>query len=312
MTTLRQISCLLIFVLLLTACRQQGLSSSDISLDISINGLHVGQSKISVSVRDKNGDSIENPGAIVLRGDMDHAGMAPVFAESSEAINGVFTLPFEWTMAGSWILEANLTLDSGEQVTESYRYEILSPAADHEMPSMDHAGRESHRMEDAEHSVANGESSAVYMQIENSGASAVVIAAANSAAAHQVEFHRSVLEDDIARMEKVESLVIPAGEMLELRPGGLHIMLRQLKTDLKPGSSIDLHLELASGEMIQLSIPILNMLMDEDHGIQLWLATWSSANSGPAPRAPAPRVTMIMVLTDPAVKTEAPPADESR
>ncbi|MDE2856772.1 MAG: copper chaperone PCu(A)C [Chloroflexota bacterium] len=264
MTSLRQIGCALIFALLLTACRQQRLSSSDIRLDISANDLLVGQSQISVSARDKNGNAIENPGAILLRGDMDHAGMAPVFAESNQAVNGVFSLPFEWTMAGDWILEASLTLDSGEAHTESFRYEIHYPDGDRELPNMDHNGRESHRMEDAERNVMTGESSAVYMQIENSGASAVVIAAAKSAAAHQVEFHRSVVDDDIARMEAVETLVIPAGERLALRPGGLHIMLRQLKTDLKPGSSIDLHLELDTGEMIQLSIPILNMLMDED------------------------------------------------
>ncbi|MCY4071260.1 MAG: copper chaperone PCu(A)C [Chloroflexi bacterium] len=263
-TTLRQIGYVLSFVLLLTACRQQHLSSSDISLDISVTGLLVGQSQISVSVRDKNGNSIENPGAIALRGDMDHAGMAPVFAESSEAINGVFTLPFEWTMAGTWILEANLTMDSGERVTESFRYEVLSQTGDHEISNIDHSGGDHRAMEGTGHNNAHGESSAVYMQIENSGASAVALVAANSTAAHQVEFHRSIIDDDIARMEAVETLVIAAGERVELRPGGLHIMLRQLKTDLKPGSSIDLRLELASGEMIQLSIPILNMPMNED------------------------------------------------
>lgn len=263
-TTLRQIVCVLAVVLLLTACRQRSPSPSDISLDVSVNGLLVGQSQISVSVRDKNGNTIDKSGAIELRGDMDHAGMAPVFAESSEAINGVFTLPFEWTMAGTWILEANLTLDSGERVTESFRYEILSHAGDHEISNMDHSGGDHRSMEATGHSNATGESSAVYMQIENSGASAVAIAAASTAAALQVEFHRTVVDNDIARMEAVETLVIPAGERLELRPGGLHIMLRQLMTDLKPGSSIDLHLELASGETIQLSIPILNMLMDED------------------------------------------------
>lgn len=263
-TALRQIGCVLIFILLLTACRQQGQSASDISLDVSVNGLLVGQSQIIVSVRDKNGNTIENPGAIDLRGDMDHAGMAPVFAESSQAINGVFTLPFEWTMAGTWILEANLTLESGQRVRESFRYEILSQAGDHGMSKTDHSGGDHQTMEGTGHSNGTGESSAVYMQIENSGASAVAIAAANTTAAHQVEFHRSVIVDDIARMEKVETLVIPAGQRLELRPGGLHIMLRQLKTDLNPGSSIGLHLELASGEMIQLSIPILSMLPDED------------------------------------------------
>ncbi len=297
-TFLRQIGCILIVVLLLTACRQQSLSSSDISLDVSVNGLLVGQSQISVSVRDKNGNSIENPGAIELRGDMDHAGMAPAFAESSEAINGVFTLPFEWTMAGTWILEANLTLDSGERVTESFRYEVLSQAGDRESSNMDHSGGDHRAMEGAVHSNANGESSAVYMQIDNSGASAVAIAAANTAAAHQVEFHRSVIVDDIASMEAVETLVIPAGERLELRPGGLHIMLRQLKTDLKLGSSINLQLELTTGEMIQLSIPILNMLMDEDPGAtavgdlvfsKLWARPANASATGePADKAAEP------------------------
>ncbi|MCY4018240.1 MAG: copper chaperone PCu(A)C [Chloroflexi bacterium] len=225
---LRQIGCILILVLLLASCRQQRQSSSDYSLAVSVAGMQVGPSQITVSVHDENGNVVENPGVIVLRGDMDHAGMAPVFAESTEAVNGVFTVPFEWTMAGTWILEANLTLDSGERVRENFRYEILSQAGEHEMPTMDHNGRESHRMDNAERNATTGESSAVYMQIENSGASAVAIAAANSTAAHQVEFHRSIIDDDIARMEAVETLVIPAGERLELRPGGLHIMLRQL------------------------------------------------------------------------------------
>ena len=262
--TLRQILCVLHFVLLLTACRQQQVSSRDITLDISVKGHLVGESNIIVSVRDKDGNSIENPGALALRGDMDHAGMAPVFAEASDATNGVFTLPFEWTMAGTWILEASLTLDSGEVVTDTFRYEILSQAGDQNSSDMDHSSGDARTMEGAGHSDMGGESSAVYLQIANMGRSAVIISGASSTVAQQVEFHRTVLENEIARMEPVESLVIPAGATLELRPGGLHIMLRQLRTDLKPGSSLDLHLVLATGEMIQLSIPIMNMLMDED------------------------------------------------
>ncbi len=262
--TLRQILCVLHFVLLLTACRQKQVSSRDIALDVSVNGILVGESNIIVSVRDKDGNSIENPGALALRGDMDHAGMAPVFAEASDATNGVFTLPFEWTMAGTWILEASLTLDSGEVVTDTFRYEILSQAGDQNRSDMDHSSGDARTMEGAGHSDMGGESSAVYLQIANMGRSAVIISSASSTVAQQVEFHRTVLENEIARMEPVETLIIPAGDTLELRPGGLHIMLRQLRTDLKPGSSLDLHLVLATGEMIQLSIPIMNMLMDED------------------------------------------------
>lgn len=261
---LRQIGCVLILFLFLAACRQQRQSSSDYSLSVAVVGKQVGPSQITVSVHDAHGNTLENPGAIALRGDMDHAGMAPVFAESREVIDGAFTVPFQWTMAGAWILEATLTLESGQQVSQRFRYEILPRAGEREMPNTDHSGRESQQEQDAEHSAASGESSAVYMLIENRGASAVAIAAAETSAAHQVEFHRSVVENDVARMEKVETLVVPAGDSLELRPGGLHIMLRQLKTDLQPGASIGLRLELASGESIPLSIPILNMHMDDD------------------------------------------------
>ena len=261
---LRQILCVLHFVLLLTACRQQRMSSSDITLDVAVNGMLVGESHIIVSVRDKDGNSFKSPGALTLRGDMEHAGMAPVFSESSEAIKGVFTLPFAWTMAGTWILEASLILDSGEIVTDTFRYEILSQAGDQNRSDVDHSRGDARAMEGAGHSDIGGESSAVYLQIANKGRSAVTISGASTTVAQQVEFHRTVVENEIARMEPLESLVIPAGETLELRPGSLHIMLRQLRMDLKLGSSLDLHLVLATGEMIKLSIPILNMLMDED------------------------------------------------
>ncbi len=263
---MRQIALVLACVLLLTACRQQIPASSEIHLDVAVTGLQVGEAQISVRARDKNGATIDNPGAIVLRGDMDHAGMAPVFAEARAALDGVFTLPFEWTMAGAWILEAKLSLDSGEEVVETFHYEILAQAADNEMSELERAGGEPSAMEVSGHSMALGESSAAYMRIQNNGAADATITAARSDAAQLVEFHRSVVADDIARMEKIERLVIPAGEALELRPGDLHIMLRGLKSDLKPGTSISLQLELASGATLPMTIPITNMLMDDDQG----------------------------------------------
>lgn len=262
MATLRQILCaltLLTLLMLPVACRQQSLSSSDLRLEVSVNSLLVGETQVIARLRDQNGNAVDKPGRLSLRGDMDHAGMEPVFAEASAAVNGVFTLPFEWTMAGSWILEAQLNMESGDGLTETFRYEILSSAAaeeEEDMPTMEHSA-----MRDG----AMGESSAVYMQIENRGATAVIIAAASASAAHAVEFHRSLVADDIARMDPVESLVIPAGGRLELRPGGLHMMLLQVKSDMASGSSIALDLDLASGETLRLSVPVMNMAMPEDH-----------------------------------------------
>ena len=77
-----------------------------------------------------------------------------------------------------------------------------------------------------------GESSAVYMRISNRGDADVTIVSASSAAADQIEFHRTVIEDDMARMEALDGLLIPAGESVELAPGKTHIMLSDLTADL--------------------------------------------------------------------------------
>lgn len=279
MATLRQILCALALLMLLAACRRQSRSSSDLRLEVSVKSLLVGETQVIARLRDQNGQAVDKPGRLSLRGDMDHAGMAPVFAEASAAVNGVFTLPFEWTMAGSWILEAQLNMPSGDGLTETFRYEILSSAAaeeEEDKPKMEHS---------AMHDSAMGESSAVYMQIENRGATDIIIAAASASAAHAVEFHRSLVAGDIARMDPVESLVIPAGGKLELRPGGLHMMLLQVTSDLTSGASIALDLDLASGGTLQLSVPVMNMAMPEDHApivlgdlvfSQLWARTASA------------------------------------
>ena len=196
---------------------------------------------------------MENPGTLRLRGDMNHAGMQPVFAESSTAAAGLFTLPFEWTMSGSWILEASLTLPSGETAVREFRYEILNEARADEMPTDDSAHQHELPM--------GGETSAVYMHITNTSPADVHIHAVTTTAAEQVEFHETVIENDIARMQPIDALLIPAGTALELRPGGKHIMLTQLTRDLLPNAELDLQIHLAAGRRIDLRARVLDMPM---------------------------------------------------
>ena len=99
----RQPTCFFVLLLLLTtACRQQQLTAADIQLEMSVTDALVGETTLLVTVKDEDGKAIDNPGALSIRGDMDHAGMVPVFAEAAAAVNGVFTVPFEWTMGGGW------------------------------------------------------------------------------------------------------------------------------------------------------------------------------------------------------------------
>ena len=236
-------------LLLLAACRQTPIAATDLQLHISASDRLVGETTIRVTVQDADGNAIADPGALQVRGDMRHAGMKPVFAQADQASDGVFNLPFEWTMAGAWIVEARLTLPNGDVAAQNFNFEI-GLTADNDVANMDH-------------SAMTGDSSAVYMRILNQGESDRVLISAESAAAAQIDFHRTIVEDDMARMEAVEALVILAGKTLELRPGGTHIMLRRLTEDLRPDAGFSLTLKSETGESYALDIRIANMLMSD-------------------------------------------------
>jgi len=61
---------------------------------------------------------------------------------------------------------------------------------------------------------------------------------ASSPVAGVVEVHEMRIEDKVMRMRAIESLDLPAGKPLELKPGGYHVMLMDLKRTLKEGETV--------------------------------------------------------------------------
>ncbi len=53
---------------------------------------------------------------VSVRGDMTHAGMAPVEAVGETDMDGIARIPFEWTMGGDWSLTVTATLPEGSTV----------------------------------------------------------------------------------------------------------------------------------------------------------------------------------------------------
>lgn len=74
-----------------------------------------------------------------------------------------------------------------------------------------------------------GQNGVIYLEIRNGGAADDRLIAVSTPLATKIELHRSTMEDGIHRMEKVESIVVPAGGGVELAPGGYHVMLVGLK-----------------------------------------------------------------------------------
>ena len=70
---------------------------------------------------------------------------------------------------------------------------------------------------------------------------------ARSPTAGVVEIHEMKLENNVMRMRAVPALDLPAGRTVELKPGGYHVMLMDLKQQMKEGEVVPVTLVIESG-----------------------------------------------------------------
>ncbi|MGL4505135.1 MAG: copper chaperone PCu(A)C, partial [Aeromonas sobria] len=70
---------------------------------------------------------------------------------------------------------------------------------------------------------------------------------ARSPAAGVVEIHEMRMDNNVMRMRAVPSLALPAGRTVELKPGGYHMMLMDLKQQMKEGEVVPVTLVVESG-----------------------------------------------------------------
>ena len=102
--------------------------------------------------------------------------------------------------------------------------------------------------------VAGMLSSAAYLTITNNSISDDQLIAARAAMAQRVEIHSMEMENGVMRMQAVDGgLAIAAGDSLTLAPGGLHIMLMGLTTDLAPGTQHEIILVFEKAGEIKLT-----------------------------------------------------------
>lgn len=81
-----------------------------------------------------------------------------------------------------------------------------------------------------------------YLTLINAGSSPVRLTAVQTRSFNSAGIHRTVTENGMARMQPAAPLTIAAGETVEFRPGGLHIMLMGPLKPLTEEVSIDLEL----------------------------------------------------------------------
>lgn len=89
--------------------------------------------------------------------------------------------------------------------------------------------------------VAGQKATGAFMAITASDGAALV--SASSPVAGVVELHTMSMDDGVMRMRPVPKIDLPAGKAVELKPGGYHVMLMDLKQPLKTGDIVPITLK---------------------------------------------------------------------
>lgn len=93
------------------------------------------------------------------------------------------------------------------------------------------------------------------------------LVSATSPVAGRVELHTHIMEGDVMKMRAVEGIDVGEGKTVLLQPGGLHIMLIDLKQPLKQGEIVKLTLKFEKAGSIAVDAPVEGIGAKGPHGL---------------------------------------------
>ena len=90
----------------------------------------------------------------------------------------------------------------------------------------------------------------------------IKLVGATSPAAGVTEVHEMKMEGNVMRMRAIPALDLPAGQTVELKPGGYHVMLLDLKAALPKDTTVPITLTLRDArgaqQRLELAVPVLS------------------------------------------------------
>lgn len=94
-----------------------------------------------------------------------------------------------------------------------------------------------------------------FMKIENKGVADQLISA-SSPVAGEVQLHEMAMDGNVMKMRQVKDIPLPAGGAVELKPGGLHLMLMNIKAPLTAGETVPVKLKFAKAGEVEVKMPV--------------------------------------------------------
>ena len=95
-----------------------------------------------------------------------------------------------------------------------------------------------------------------YMKINNLGKKDIKVISAESNLFKRVEIHLSEMKNGMMRMTKQDNLLIKANSHIELKPGGLHMMLMGKLKPITLGSIIPVTLTFNNNKKIKIKLKV--------------------------------------------------------
>lgn len=102
-----------------------------------------------------------------------------------------------------------------------------------------------------------GANGAVYLVIKNNGKETDKFVSAESSAAEKTELHETIDDNGVMKMRPLkEGIDLKPGASVELKPGGAHIMLIDLKKGLQEGEMVRLTIKLEKAGAIDVDVKV--------------------------------------------------------
>jgi len=106
----------------------------------------------------------------------------------------------------------------------------------------------------------NAPAAGAFMVIRNTGSKDVKVVKADNPASRLTELHTHLNEAGVMKMRQVPNIEIKAGGEALLQPGGLHIMLIDLKAPMQEGDSVPITLGFDDGSSKQVDAKVMRPL----------------------------------------------------
>jgi periplasmic copper chaperone A len=100
------------------------------------------------------------------------------------------------------------------------------------------------------------EVAAAYLTLRNTSASPVTVTGVESPIAGHAMIHETTIQGGQSRMRPSEQVIVAPGSTVKFEPGGLHVMLHDLKQPLTVGQSVPLVIKLAGGGTLQVTATV--------------------------------------------------------